>query len=108
MIVWPKPALERIGHLAKEAGLYIIFDEVMTGFGRTGSLFAMDQLNFHPDILCLFKGLTGGFLPLALTVTSKEIYESFLSHKKEKAFYMAIVLPATPSLPPLLWPICNY
>ena len=87
MIVWPKSALERISRLAKEAGIYIIFDEVMTGFGRTGSLFALDQLNFYPDILCLSKGLTGGFLPLALTVTSGEIYESFLSHKKEKSFF---------------------
>ena len=86
MIVWPKSALEHIGRLAKEAGLYTIFDEVMTGFGRTGSLFAMEQLNFHPDILCLSKGLTGGFLPLALTVTSEEIYKSFLSLKKEQAF----------------------
>lgn len=87
MIVWPKSALEHIGRLAKEAGLYIIFDEVMTGFGRTGSLFAFNQLSFQPDILCLSKGLTGGMLPLALTVTSKDIYNDFLSVKKERAFF---------------------
>lgn len=87
MIVWPKPALEHIGRLAKEAGLYIIFDEVMTGFGRTGSLFAFNQLSFLPDILCLSKGLTGGMLPLALTITTKEIYKNFLSPEKEKAFF---------------------
>lgn len=87
MIVWPKLALEHIGRLAKEAGLYIIFDEVMTGFGRTGSLFAFNQLSFQPDILCLSKGLTGGMLPLALTVTSEEVYKNFLSSKKEKAFF---------------------
>lgn len=87
MIVWPRLALERIGRLAKEAGLYIIFDEIMTGFGRTGSLFAFNQLNFLPDILCLSKGLTGGMLPLALTVATEEVYKSFLSPEKEKAFF---------------------
>ena len=86
MIVWPKTAVERVMQLAREAGLYIIFDEVMTGFGRTGALFAFQQLRFAPDILCLSKGLTGGFLPLALTVTGKKIYESFLFPEKEKAF----------------------
>ena len=87
MIVWPKAALEHIGRLAKQSGLYIIFDEIMTGFGRTGSLFALNQLGFHPDILCLSKGLTGGMLPLALTISTKKIYESFLSTKKERAFF---------------------
>ena len=89
MIVWPKAALERVARLTKEAGAALIFDEVMTGFGRTGSVFALDQLKprFHPDILCLSKGLTGGTLPLALTAASQEIYESFLSLKKERAFF---------------------
>ena len=89
MIVWPKAALERIARLTKEAGAYLVFDEVMTGFGRTGSVFALDQLDggCHPDILCLSKGLTGGTLPLALTAVSQEIYESFLSLKKERAFF---------------------
>lgn len=87
MIVWPKAALERIGKLARESGIYIIFDEVMTGFGRTGSLFALDQLPFQPDILCLSKGLTGGMLPLALTLATEDIYKSFLSGKKEEAFF---------------------
>ena len=86
MIMWPKKALQHICRLTQEAGVHLIFDEVMTGFGRTGSLFAFEQLNIVPDILCLSKGLTGGSLPLALTITKDNIYKSFLSSRKEKAF----------------------
>ena len=85
MIVWPKAALERICRITKEAGLYLIFDEIMTGFGRTGTVFALEQIKTKPDILCLSKGLTGGFLPLALTISTNSIYKDFLSSKKEKA-----------------------
>ena len=85
MIIWPPAVLERICRTAKSAGLYLIFDEIMTGFGRTGTLFALDQIKTKPDILCLSKGLTGGFLPLALTISTKDIYKDFLSQKKEKA-----------------------
>lgn len=73
-------------HLARKNGILIIFDEVMTGFGRTGTLFALSSLNIVPDFLCLSKGLTGGFLPLALTVTQKEIYDAFLSQEWTHAF----------------------
>ena len=85
MIVWPKAVLERICRLTKSAGAYLIFDEIMTGFGRTGTLFALNQIKHLPDILCLSKGLTGGFLPLALTVSTKAIYKDFLSDKKQQA-----------------------
>ena len=71
MIVWPKEALEEIGAISRQQGLYLIFDEVMTGFGRTGELFAFQKLGIVPDLLCLSKGLTGGFLPLALTVANR-------------------------------------
>jgi adenosylmethionine-8-amino-7-oxononanoate aminotransferase len=70
----------------KEYGIPIIFDEVMTGFYRTGTMFAMDQCIEKPDIVCLSKGITGGFLPLALTVVSQKIYDAFLSHDWKKAF----------------------
>ncbi len=63
----------------REFGILVIFDEVMTGFGRTGSIFALNHLDITPDFLCLSKGITGGFLPLALTVTNNTIYEAFLS-----------------------------
>lgn len=85
MIVWPVKVLERICRMTKEAGLYLIFDEVMTGFGRTGTMFAFEQIKTQPDILCLSKGLTGGFLPLALTVTHDLIYKDFLSSQKQHA-----------------------
>ena len=87
MIVWPKEALEEICTLSKKKGLYLIFDEVMTGFGRTGELFAFQKLGIVPDLLCLSKGLTGGFLPLALTVANQEIYNSFLSDEKKHLFF---------------------
>jgi len=87
MIIWPKTALTHICKLTKEAGAYLIFDEVMTGFGRTGTLFALDQLPIKPDLLCLSKGLTGGSLPLALTLSTQDIYKDFLSNQKETAFF---------------------
>lgn len=86
MIIWPQKSLQKVCDLSKEAGLHLIFDEVMTGFGRTGSLFAFEQLNITPDILCLSKGLTGGMLPLAVTVAQDHIYKNFLSSQKKKAF----------------------
>ena len=85
MIIWPKAALEHICRITKEAGVPLIFDEIMTGFGRTGTLFAFEQLSVLPDILCLSKGLTGGSLPLALTISTENIFKDFLSSKKEKA-----------------------
>ena len=87
MVMWPKEALKEICYLSKQKDLYLIFDEVMTGFGRTGKLFAFQKLGIIPDILCLSKGLTGGFLPLALTVTTKEVYDSFLSNEKKHLFF---------------------
>lgn len=73
-------------NLVRDNNILVIFDEVMTGFGRTGTFFALDQLHITPDFLCLSKGLTGGFLPLALTVTSEKIYESFLGDDFQTAF----------------------
>jgi adenosylmethionine-8-amino-7-oxononanoate aminotransferase len=63
----------------------IIFDEVMTAWGRTGKLFAMDHCVSKPDIVCLSKGLTGGVVPLGLTVATNAIYDAFLSDEKTKA-----------------------
>ena len=87
MIMWPKKALEEICTISKKKGLYLIFDEVMTGFGRTGELFAFQKLGIVPDLLCLSKGLTGGFLPLSLTIANQEIYDSFLSDEKKYMFF---------------------
>ena len=77
--------LEQLVVLAKSYGVLVIFDEVMTGWGRTGELFAMHYIQETPDIVCLSKGLTGGVLPLGLTVATQQIYEAFLAEEKTKA-----------------------
>ena len=70
----------------QSAGVLVIFDEVMTGFGRTGEHFACTKANVTPDMICLSKSLTGGFLPLAATVCSDKIYQAFLDDSFDKAF----------------------
>lgn len=77
--------LDALLEICHQYGVITIADEVMTGFGRTGPLFACDRIAQRPDITCLSKGLTGGFLPLGATVCKEEIYEGFLSDKLEKA-----------------------
>ncbi len=72
--------------LARQAGVLVIFDEVMTGFYRTGKLFALHHLDHAPDMVCLSKGLTGGFLPMAVTVCTETIYTAFLDKNFDKAF----------------------
>lgn len=70
----------------REAGVLLIFDEVMTGFGRTGDLFACLKAEVTPDLICLSKGLTAGFLPMALTVCRDGIHDAFLDDSFAKAF----------------------
>jgi adenosylmethionine-8-amino-7-oxononanoate aminotransferase len=77
--------LDQLIALAHQHNVLVIFDEVMTGWGRTGRLFAMDHCENKPDVVCLSKGLTGGTLPLGLTVATEEIYEAFLHPEKTKA-----------------------
>jgi adenosylmethionine---8-amino-7-oxononanoate aminotransferase len=69
----------------RERGIPVIFDEVMTGFGRTGSFFAFQQTGFVPDMICLSKGITGGILPLAVTIASNNLFDSFLGNDFSKA-----------------------
>jgi adenosylmethionine-8-amino-7-oxononanoate aminotransferase len=71
--------VDQVVRLCQHAGALVIFDEVMTGFGRTGSLFAFHQLSETPDILCLAKGLTGGMMPMSLTCASQSVFDAFLS-----------------------------
>ena len=69
----------------RERGIPVIFDEVMTGFGRTGSFFAYQQTGFRPDLICLSKGITGGILPLAVTIASNDLFDSFLGNDFSRA-----------------------
>lgn len=85
MLTHSAKGLDALIELCHQYNVITIADEVMTGFGRTGPLFACNALNNRPDITCLSKGLTGGFLPLGATVCKEEIYEGFLSEKLEKA-----------------------
>ena len=75
-----RPAfLEALVERARAAGVLIIFDEVATGFGRTGTLFAMEQAGIVPDLVCLSKGLTAGYLPMAVTVVREPVFQAFVS-----------------------------
>lgn len=77
--------LDELTLLARKNDVLIIFDEVFTGFGRTGRLFAMDHCTFKPDVVTLSKGLTGGVLPLGLTVASSSMFDAFLGDETAKA-----------------------
>lgn len=79
MLLHSSRVLQRLRALADRHGLLLIFDEIFTGFGRTGSLFAFEQAGVKPDIITLSKALTGGTLPLAATVASERVFDAFLS-----------------------------
>jgi adenosylmethionine-8-amino-7-oxononanoate aminotransferase len=88
IIVHPDGYLRGLRELSQAHGALLIADEVAVGFGRTGTLFACEQEEVRPDILCLAKGLTGGYLPLAATLTTEEIYAAFRGTVAEgKTFY---------------------
>ncbi|MGJ8724890.1 MAG: adenosylmethionine--8-amino-7-oxononanoate transaminase [Roseibacillus sp.] len=74
---WPVGMLRSLREWCDRKGVHLILDEVMTGFGRTGTLFACQNEEVRPDYLCLAKGITGGYMPLAATLTTDEIYQSF-------------------------------
>jgi adenosylmethionine---8-amino-7-oxononanoate aminotransferase len=78
MLVQPPGYLRRVRELCDRHEVFLICDEVATGFGRTGTMFACEQERVAPDFLCLGKGLTGGYLPLAATLTTERVYEGFL------------------------------
>ncbi len=88
MIPQPPGYLKRVREIADKFGLLLIADEVATGFGRTGKMFACEHDDVSPDILCLAKGITGGYLPLAATLATNEIYQMYLGEFDEfRAFF---------------------
>ena len=84
MRLWPAGMLRQLRAWCDRHGILLIADEVMTGFGRTGTMFACEREQVLPDLLCLAKGLTGGYLPLAATLTTEKIYEAFLGEANER------------------------
>jgi adenosylmethionine-8-amino-7-oxononanoate aminotransferase len=83
MLVQPPGYLRRVRELCDRHEVFLICDEVATGFGRTGTMFACEQERVVPDFLCLGKGLTGGYLPLAATLTTERVYDGFLGTAEE-------------------------
>jgi adenosylmethionine-8-amino-7-oxononanoate aminotransferase len=87
MIMYPAQELRRYHELCAANEVLFIVDEVFTGFGRTGRMFASDHAGIVPDVICLSKGLTGGFMPLAATVCRDEIYEAFYGANRSRTFF---------------------
>ena len=92
---WPAGMLDELRKWCDAHSVHLIFDEVMTGFGRTGTMFACQRESVIPDFLCLAKGLTGGYLPLAATLTTGKIYDAFLG-AADRAFYYGHSYTANP------------
>ena len=88
MLTHPPGYLRAVRRLCDRHGALLICDEVATGFGRTGTMFACEQEGVSPDLLCVAKGLTGGYLPLAATLATERIYEAFLgAHSEYRTFF---------------------
>ena len=85
--LWPEGMLNQIRNWCDSNQSLLIFDEVMTGFGRTGKMFASEHESVIPDIMALAKGLTGGYLPLAATLTTSEIFDAFLDGEENTFYY---------------------
>lgn len=87
MIVHPPGFLRGVRELCNKYNILLIADEVMTGFGRTGRMFACEHEGVSPDIMCLSKGINGGYMPLAATLTTDRIYNAFLGEEDKKFFH---------------------
>ena len=96
MIVWPKEFLAGVRQLCDRYGVLMIADEVLTGFGRTGRMFACEHADVRPDIICLSKALTAGYLPMGVTASTEAIYQAFLSDDRTKTFFHGHSYTANP------------
>jgi adenosylmethionine---8-amino-7-oxononanoate aminotransferase len=96
MIVHPEDFLSRVRRLTTAHDVLLIADEVLTGFGRTGRMFACERAGVAPDILCVAKGITGGFLPLAATITTDRVHDAFTGTDRARAFFHGHSYTANP------------
>jgi adenosylmethionine-8-amino-7-oxononanoate aminotransferase len=96
MLMYPAWVLKEMKRICEAAGVWFIADEVMTGWGRTGTLFACEQADVAPDIACYSKGLTGGALPLAVTLCRDEIFEAHFSQDRSRTFFHSSSYTANP------------
>ncbi|NRP70007.1 Adenosylmethionine-8-amino-7-oxononanoate aminotransferase [Ensifer psoraleae] len=96
MKIYPASVLSELKRIAERHRSLFIADEVMTGWGRTGPLFACEQAGIAPDILCTSKGLTGGALPLAATLCTAEIFDAHLSTDRRRTFFHSSSYTANP------------
>jgi adenosylmethionine-8-amino-7-oxononanoate aminotransferase len=96
MKMYPPEVLAEMRTICAAHGVLFIADEVMTGWGRTGTLFACEQAGISPDIMCLSKGLTGGAVPLAVTLASEAVWNSHFSHDRTHTFYHSSSYTANP------------
>lgn len=96
MIMWQTAKLKKVRELCDKHDVLLIADEVLTGFGRTGKMFACEHAQITPDIICLSKALTAGYLPLGVTAAKEKIYEAFLSDDRAKTFFHGHSFTANP------------
>jgi adenosylmethionine-8-amino-7-oxononanoate aminotransferase len=96
MLTYRSSFLKHIEKLARRYGVHLILDEVATGFGRTGRMFACENAGVEPDLMCLSKGITGGVLPLAATIATEEIFGSFLGDALDRTFFHGHTYTANP------------
>jgi len=85
--MYPASYLRRLGGLCRETGVLLIVDEIAMGFGRTGRMFAFEHAGIDPDIVCLGKSLSGGYLPISAAVVKQEIFETFTDEPEDHTFY---------------------
>lgn len=96
MIVWPAEFVAGVRALCNQYNTLLIADEVLTGFGRTGKMFACEHAGIAPDIVCLSKALTAGYLPFGVTATTSSVYDAFLSDDRAKTFFHGHSYTANP------------